>query len=65
MRESTINFDTDHRLGLLKAQANDWLGLAIDNILREYPNMPWIVATGPESYRTHRSIGTRASRCIG
>jgi hypothetical protein len=56
MPESIIDFDTQHRLELLEARANGWLGLAVDNILREYPNMPWIFATGPESYRTHREV---------
>jgi hypothetical protein len=54
MPESAIVFDTRHRLGLLESHANDWLELAVKNILQEYPNMPWIIATGPDSYRTHR-----------
>lgn len=40
---------------LLADHANDWLTLAVDNILLEYPHMPWIMASSPESYRLHRN----------
>jgi hypothetical protein len=54
MTDSMLHFDAAARHRLLDAKADDWLALAVENILREYPHMPWIIASGPESYRTHR-----------
>lgn len=54
MPDTMIAFDADARYQLLLANADDYLALAVENILREYPHMPWIIASGPESYRLHR-----------
>jgi hypothetical protein len=54
MQDSMIRFDASDRQRLLEANADDWLALAVENIVREYPHMPWIIASGPESYRLHR-----------
>lgn len=54
MPDSMIQFDAAARHRLLGKNADDWLALAIENILREYPHMPWIVASGPDSYWLHR-----------
>jgi hypothetical protein len=51
-----IQFDAATRYSLLEANADDWLALAIENIVREYPHNPWISASGPESYRLHRDV---------
>jgi hypothetical protein len=30
--------------------------MSLENIAREYPHFPYFIATGPESYRTHRAF---------
>lgn len=54
MHERPLRPGQDQRRQLLEEHADRWLALAIDNILLEYPHNPWIIATGPESYRLHR-----------
>src|SRR5699024_8515562 len=47
-------FDADARQQLLEEHADGWLQLSVENILREYPHLPWIIATDAGSYRRHR-----------
>lgn len=54
MTTSMPGFDAGDRRQLLETNADPWLSLSIENILREYPHMPWIIANGPEDYRLHR-----------
>jgi hypothetical protein len=54
MHERPFHPDHIQRRQLLEEHADRWLALAIDNMLLEYPHNPWIIATGPESYRLHR-----------
>jgi hypothetical protein len=54
MPDSMTEFDAAARHRLLQQNADGYLVLAFENILREYPHMPWIIASGPESYRLHR-----------
>ncbi|HEY7036821.1 MAG TPA: DUF2891 domain-containing protein [Thermomicrobiales bacterium] len=49
-----MTFDRDHRLALLRERAADYAQVALTNITREYPNMPYFIATGPGPYPTHR-----------
>ena len=49
-------FDQSHRLSLLGERAADYVRVALVNVVREYPHMPYFVATGPEDYRTHRAF---------
>lgn len=49
-------FDEPHRTEMARERAADYLRVALDGITREYPHMPYIIATGPESYRTHREF---------
>lgn len=44
----------DDRMAYLGDHAGAYLRLACDNIIREYPVSPWIVADGPADYRLHR-----------
>ena len=49
-------FDHKRRTGILRERAADYARVALDGITREYPHMPYFIATGPESYRTHREL---------
>lgn len=49
-------FTRDARLMLLRNTASDYIDTAITNAVQEYPHMAWIVASGPESYRTHKEL---------
>lgn len=49
-----MSFDQDHRLALLRERAADYVRVALTNVTREYPNMPYFIATGPGPYPTHR-----------
>lgn len=47
-----IHSNSDARL--TRDVANDWLTLAVDNILIEFPHMPWIIAESADDYVLHR-----------
>jgi hypothetical protein len=49
-------FDGDTRRSILRAQARGYVDTAIANAVREYPHMPYFVATGANDYRTHREL---------
>jgi hypothetical protein len=49
-------FTREHRLAMLKANATIYSRSAIENILREYPHMPYFIATGPGPWPTHREF---------
>jgi len=49
-------FDEEHRATILRERAGEYVRVALANIGREYPHMPYFVATGPESYATHREL---------
>lgn len=49
-------FDRDERLSILRRQAGTYVDVALENITREYPHMPYFVATSPESYQVHRGF---------
>jgi hypothetical protein len=55
-QQITDVFSLDHRHALLGDLAGAYIETAITNAVQEYPHMAWIVATGPESYRTHREL---------
>ncbi len=48
-------FDRTTRLTLLSEQAATYVDVALDNITREYPHMPYFIAESPESYQVHRA----------
>ncbi len=48
--------DEEKRTGILRKRAADYVRVALDGINREYPNMPYFVATGPGPYPTHREF---------
>lgn len=56
MPPSDEPFTPDYRLRLLEDAAEAYVHTAITNAVQEYPHSPWIYATGPESYRTHREL---------
>jgi hypothetical protein len=49
-------FTREHRLALLEANASTYSRSAIENILREYPHMPYFIATEPGPWPTHREF---------
>jgi hypothetical protein len=49
-------FDRQHRAAILRERAAEYVQVALVNITREYPHMPYFIATGPEDYRTHREL---------
>ena len=49
-------FDGERRAGMLRERAADYVRVALDGITREYPNMPYFVATGPGPYPSHREF---------
>ena len=49
-------FDRHHRRAILREHAADYVRVALANIGREYPNMPYFIATGPGPYPTHREL---------
>lgn len=49
-------FDTATRTAILRENATDWLNLAVENIEREYPVMPWFVVEGPGIVPSHREL---------
>lgn len=54
MPDPIIARDAASRQQLLREQADAWVTLSVENILREYPHMPWIMAEDASSYRLHR-----------
>lgn len=51
-----MTFQPATRLDMLADHANEWIDLAIDNIEREYPYMPWLVVEGPAALPSHREL---------
>src|SRR5687768_14616054 len=49
-------FNEPRRTAMARERAADYVRVALANITREYPHMPYFIATGPESYRTHRQL---------
>lgn len=49
-------FDHETRLALLRKHAADYVDVAVRNIQREYPHMPYYIATGPGPYPSHREF---------
>lgn len=49
-------FDQSHRLSLLRERVDSYLAISLANITREYPHMPFFIATGPGPYPTHREF---------
>jgi hypothetical protein len=47
-------FDAATRRAPLGHHADDWLGVGIENLHREYPHRPNLFITEPGPYRTHR-----------
>lgn len=46
----------DERIEMARERAAGYVRVAIECITREYPHFPYFIATGPESYRTHREL---------
>jgi hypothetical protein len=49
-------FDAQHRTSILRERVADYVRLAVENTTREYPVMPYFIATGPGPYPTHREL---------
>ncbi len=48
--------DVERRRALLAARANGYVTVALANIEREYPHMPWLVVSGPGPLPGHRNL---------
>ncbi len=51
-----MSFDRETRQALLRQNAPGYVDLAIANIEREYPYMPWMVVAGPGALPSHRDL---------
>src|SRR5680860_936422 len=51
-----MTFDERDRMTLLRERAASYVEVALQSIPKEYPHFPYFIATGPESYRTHREF---------
>ena len=49
-------FTQERRTSLLRDRAAAYVDVALDGITREYPTMPYFIATGPGPYPTHREF---------
>jgi hypothetical protein len=49
-------FDEQERAAMLRERAEIYSRVALANVTREYPVMPYFVATGPAPYPTHREM---------
>jgi Protein of unknown function (DUF2891) len=49
-------FGREERLARLRASATSYVDVALGCALREYPVMPFFIATGPGPYPTHREL---------
>jgi hypothetical protein len=54
--EAPMSFERAARIERLRQLAARYVEVALDNITREYPHFPLLIATGPESYQTHRTL---------
>jgi hypothetical protein len=51
-----MSFDAGQRASILQARAGQYVAVALENITREYPVMPYFIATGPGPYPSHREL---------
>lgn len=51
-----MTFNQERRASILRDRAAEYVQVALDGITREYPNMPYFIATGPGPYPTHRAF---------
>jgi hypothetical protein len=55
-QEETMPFDAQTRANILRERALGYMRIALENIAREYPVMPYFIVTGPGPYPTHREF---------
>jgi hypothetical protein len=55
-QEETMPFDAQTRANILRERALGYMRIALENITREYPVMPYFIVTGPGPYPTHREF---------
>lgn len=51
-----MTFDRQYRHSLLHDRATSYIRVALANVVREFPNMPDFIATGPGPYPSHREF---------
>ncbi|MEJ7839545.1 MAG: DUF2891 domain-containing protein [Thermomicrobiales bacterium] len=51
-----MSFDRDARLALLRDNAESYARSALNNIQREYPHFPYMIATEPGQWKSHREF---------
>ena len=51
-----MTLDHQQRTSILHERAAGYVRVALDNVTREYPHMPYFVATGPGPYPMHREL---------
>ncbi len=51
-----MTLDQQQRTSILRERAAGYVRVALDNVTREYPHMPYFVATDPGPYPMHREL---------
>jgi hypothetical protein len=51
-----MTLDQQQRTSILRERAAGYVRVALDNVTREYPHMPYFVATDPGAYPMHREL---------
>ena len=51
-----MSLDEQRRTSMLRERAAGYVPVALENITREYPNMPYFIATGSGPYPSHREF---------
>lgn len=56
LTEPESRFDRARRRAILQSVAADYVDVALANVTREFPTMPYFIATGPGPYPSHRQL---------
>ncbi len=59
-----MSFDRTARLEMLRQSADDYVQMALRNITRQYPVMPYLVEYGPGPYPSHREAHPAFYGCL-
>ena len=51
-----MSFDRAERTSILRARAGTYVDVALENVMREYPHMPFFIADSADSYKLHREF---------
>ena len=51
-----MSFDRAERMSILRERAATYVDVALENVTREYPHMPYFIAESADSYKLHREF---------